>query len=131
MRQSTKNLMGIASFIPLLLFIIGIIYYVTVLSPLIANAQLHQGEKVAGYTNANYGSLLTLGTIFGIAAAFVLIWFAVHLLRLSAMAGSTKLGWLVFMLIFNFVAFPVFWFLEIRKETPDTPMFSSIEQAHG
>lgn len=127
MKESTKKTLGIISWIPLVAFTIWSIYVIVVNKNLVEGKALHMHEKVVEMIYHNYEGVL-VGLIIATAiAGAVLLYFIIHLARIRTMNGPTKMGWMVFMVVFGAFAFPYFWYSEIRNEPEDLPMYPSIE----
>ena len=65
-------------------------------------------------------------TICFILTSAVLVYFIVHLARIKHMNGASKAAWIVFMTFAAPLAFPVYWFAEIRNEPDYVPMHPDI-----
>lgn len=131
MNNSDKKWMAPVSFIPLIAIVAWGIYLLVVTNRLIENGQFQQHEKVVTLIARNYG-----GSFFLFMGAFLiglatLVAFIIHLKKVRTMNGSTKLAWLVFMAIFGPLAFPVYYFVEVRHEPDDVPMYPSLEHGVG
>ena len=74
----------------------------------------------------HYPSLLLWLVVAVVIAATVLLYFAIHLARLRSMNAGTKVGWIVFMVLFGAFAFPVFYYLELRKEPNEIDVYPDI-----
>ena len=129
MSESTKKWMCILSILPFLAFSAWTAYLLMVNHRLIKGSEFQEHDKVVTLISNNYNGLLVLLAIAFILAAIVLITFTIHIKKLATMNGSTKLAWIIFMLCFGAVAFPVVWYLEMRHEPFDVPRYDSIE--HG
>jgi len=131
MTDARKRKMGIWSLIPAIAFLLWCAYILIVNGRLLENKEGHEHEKVVTLISHNYaGSLVLFLLAFAIGLA-VLIYFIMHLVRLKTMNGATKLAWMLFLTAFAPFSFPVFWWIELRQETPETPFYASLEDAAG
>lgn len=125
MKESTKKMLGVFSFIPLLAYFLWTIYFIVLSKNL--QTPLHGLEITAITLFHHYDSLAILLSIICTLAAVLLVYDIVHLARVSDIPAGTKIGWIIFLVVFGAFAFPIFWYLEIRRENENTPMYASIE----
>ena len=131
MKDSAKRWFGVLSFIPLIALGIWVAYLLIINNRLIEQAQMHEHEKVVTLIAKNYGGSFTLFMLAFLIGLAVLVAFIVHLKKVRTMNGSSKLAWLVFMAVFGPLAFPVYYFVEVRHEPSDVPMYKSMEEGMG
>jgi len=79
----------------------------------------------------NYGGSLVLFMLAFLIGLTVLLIFVIHLKKVRTMNGSSKLAWLAFLIIFGPLAMPVYYFIEVRHEPDDVPMYDSLEEGRG
>lgn len=126
MDHKAKNRMGIISFLPLFAYLGWLVQYLIIMRSLIAREAMQDHMTMSGLLSQNYdGTLFFFILCFALTSA-VLVYFVVHVARLATMAAGTKLGWIVFMTFLAPVAFPVFWYSEIRQEPEQLPMHPDI-----
>lgn len=126
MDHKAKNRMGIISFLPLFAYLGWLVHYLIIMRSLISREIMQDHMSMAGLLSQNYnGTLFFFILCFAITSA-VLVYFVVHVARLATMAPGTKLGWIIFMTFLAPVAFPVFWYTEIRHEPEQLPMHPDI-----
>ena len=131
MKRSDKQWMGPVSFIPLLAILAWTIYLLVINGRLVMNKEAHEHDKVVTMISQNYeGSLLLFFMAFLVGLA-VLVAFIIHLKKVRTMNSSSKLGWLIFMCAFGPLAFPVYYFVEVRHEPDDVPMYAGLNEGVG
>lgn len=130
-RKSDKGWMSIMCFVPLIALAAWAIYLMVINSRLLEQQQGQQHEKVVTLIARNYGGSFVLFMIAFLIGLGVLVSFIVHLKKVRTMNGSSKLAWLVFMAIFGPLAFPVYYFIEVRHEPDDVPMYAGLEEGMG
>lgn len=118
--------MGILCFLPAVAFFICLLYYILILSPLIAHRQLEDHTAIATYTLRNYDTLFVMLAISAVLSAIVLIYCLVHLTRLKHLNGATKTLWVVVLAALVPVSFILFWALHIRHEPGEMEVYSDI-----
>ena len=131
MKDSSKKWMGIVSFIPLIAIVLWGIYLLVINNRLVEEKQMHQHEKVVTLIFNNYGGSFMLFMLAFLIGLAVLVTFIIHLKKVRTMNGSSKLAWLVFMAAFGPLAFPVYYFVEVRHEPDDVPMYAGLEEGMG
>ncbi len=123
----SKQRMGIISYIPLIVFGICFIYYLSVLKPVFAGNTPGNQIGFNTQTSLHYNTLFMLLAISGIISAAVLIYFIVHLARVKHLSSAKKIQWLVFLTAFVPLALPLFWHFEINKEPGILEIYPNIE----
>ena len=131
MNNSAKKWMGPVSFIPIIALSAWAGYLMVIIRQLIEHSEAHDHEKVVTLIAQNYGGSFVLFMLAFLIGLAVLVAFIVHLKKVRTMNGSSKLAWLVFMAVFGPLAFPVYYFIEVRHEPDDVPVYGSIEQGMG
>lgn len=116
MDDKAKRNIGILCFLPTVAFLACTLYYLFVLSPLIADRQLEDHVAIATYTLKNYDTLFVMLAISAVLSAIVLIYCIVHLTRLKNINGPTKMLWIVVLAALVPISFILFWYLHIRHE---------------
>ena len=131
MKNLSKKTLGILSFIPITALVIWIIYLLIVNNRLVERDQMHQHEKVVTLLFRNYGGVATLFMVVFLIGLAILIILIMHLKNVRTMNGSSKLAWLAFLIAFGPAAWPIYYFIEIRHEPDDVPMYGSLEEGRG
>ncbi len=121
-----KRAWGFISFLPLLTFTVFAIYFAAICIPLMKAGLFQDHELVASVMNRHYTTLFILLAIAFVTGASVLIYFMVHLARIRDMDAGDKLRWMIFMFILGGIAFPIFWYKEIRNEPEYLPIYPDI-----
>jgi len=126
MDHRMKRRMGVISFLPLFAYIGWLIQYLFIMRSLIAREVMQDHVSMAGLLSENYnGTLFFFILCFALTSA-VLIYFVVHIARLATMNSLSKVGWIIFMTFMAPIAFPVFWYTEIRHEPEQLPLHPNI-----
>jgi hypothetical protein len=111
--------MGLISLLPLFAYIGWLIQYLVIIGK-------NSSATMSTILSQNYdGALLFFILCFGLTAA-VLVYFVVHVARLATMPSGSKAIWILFMTFAAPIAFPVFWFIEVRREPERLPMHPDI-----
>jgi hypothetical protein len=121
-----KRRMGIISFLPLFAYIGWLVQYLIIMRSLIARGVMEDHMRMTGLLSQNFSGTLFFFLLCFIITAAVLIFFVIHIARLATMNSFSKLGWIVFMTFLAPVAFPIFWYTEVRHEPEQLPMHPDI-----
>ena len=122
-RMKTK--LGYLCALPRVSFLVCLVYYLTLLSPL-----RHGGfdpTAASGITSHNYDTLFIMLAIAGIIGAAVLIYCIVILARLKHLNEQTKVIWLLLLAAFVPVSIVFFWALVLNKEPKYVPVYPDID----
>lgn len=131
MKSSDKKWMAPLSVVPFIAIAVWAIYLVVVNGHLVENKEFQDHERVVTLISENYSGVLTLFFVAFLIGLAVLVAFAVHLKKVRTMNSSTKLGWLIFMCAFGPLAFPVYYYVEVRHEPDDVAMYESVNDGAG
>jgi hypothetical protein len=131
MTNTDKKWMSYMSWVPSITFAAWLIYILVVTGRLIERQQYEQHDKVVTLLAQNYRGSFTLFMIMFLIGLAVLVAFIVHLKKVRTMNGSSKLAWLVFLAVFMPISLPVYYYIEVRHEPDDVPMYASLEDGRG
>lgn len=127
MSEKKKNILGVLSFIPLATFLAFVGYFIYLCQPLIqANTLFVDHEGLATIMANHYTPLLILSMLAFFTGIAMLIYYLVHITRLTSMNSGEKLAWMIFMVTFVGISFPIFWFSEIRHEPEHLHIYPDI-----
>jgi hypothetical protein len=131
MKDLSKKTLGMISFIPGAAFLLWIAYLLILNNRLVEQGQLHQHDRVVSLLFDNYGGVSALFLLVFMIGLAVLVAMVVHLKKVRTMNGATKLAWIAFLVIFAPFSFPVYYYIEVRHEPDDVPMYASLEEGMG
>lgn len=117
--------------IPNIAFVAWLAYILIITGRLVANEQYLQHEKIVTLIARNYGGSFVLFMIMFLIGLAVLIAFVIHLKKVRTMNGASKLAWLIFLAAFMPISLPVYYYIEVRHEPDDVPMYASLEEGMG
>jgi hypothetical protein len=123
--------MGPVSWIPTAAIVIWWFYIMYVTGKLVERAEFQQHEKVVTLIAQNFGGSGTLFMIAFFIGLAVLVAFIIHLKKVRTMNGASKLAWMAFLVVFMPISLPVYYFVEVRHEPDDVPMYSNLEEGMG
>jgi hypothetical protein len=128
MSEKKKKTLGILSFIPLATFLIFVSYLIYIAKPILAErgTYLLHHDVLSTIMSQHYTTLLILSGIAFITGMAMLIYYIIHVARLTHMSAGEKMAWMVFMVTFVGISFPIFWYSEVRHEPDDMPVYPDI-----
>jgi uncharacterized membrane protein len=119
-----KRRMKVICFLPAVVLFITIVYFAFLLLP------LTQGHPVpasaVGILSTHYSALFVLLAIFSSVSAIVLIYCMVHLIRIKTLNTPMKMIWML-LLLATPVSFILFWYLQVKGEPGNIPMYTNID----
>jgi hypothetical protein len=124
MNSRAKNIMGILSFLPILAYIAWAIHFFSIAGQYYDEPI--KADRISAALANNFQSTLLFFTLCFVITSAVLVYFIVHIARSKMMNSSSKLGWIIFMTFGAPVAFPVFWYVEVRNEPERLPIHPDI-----
>ena len=122
--EKLKRKMAIICFLPAVVFLIPIIYYIILLFPLTQG--YHIPQSVIGITSRNYNTMFLLLAIAASVSTAALLYCIVYVVRIKTMRSGRKMEWMVLLLAMP-ISFIFFWFFEIKKEPKNMPIYPSID----
>ena len=114
MDKNKKRNMGIFSFVPLALLLITLVYEDSLLNGLFSTFYHHDANSVIA---AHYNTLVWLYSFTAIATIAMMLYFIVQIASIKNMNSAAKIAWIAILALLIPVSFPLFWYLQIRKET--------------
>jgi hypothetical protein len=127
MSSQEKKIHGILSFIPLAAWSVWCLYILIISKDLIVTQTFQEHDKVVTLLSQHYLTILYIWIAASALTFIILIYNAIHLARIADMHGGTKLGWMVFMICFAPISFPIFWFMQVKKEPENMTLYPNIE----
>jgi len=126
MDDTAKRNWAIISFIPFLAWSVWCAYIMIITRPLIISQSYQDHEKIVTTVSQHFTMVTALVGIASLVMAVMLFINVIHLARLKNLNAGSKAGWIVFMIAFGAVAFPIFWYLQIRTEPKREEFYPSI-----
>lgn len=121
--EKFKRRMKVICFMPAISFFITIVYYTILLLPLTHGHP--EPKSVVGIISRNYDTLFLLLAMSCTISATVLLYCMVHLIRIKTLNTPQKMIWILLLLAIP-VSFILFWYLQVRREPKDIPLYPDI-----
>jgi hypothetical protein len=121
MSTNKKILIGILSFLPLILFI-G--YFVLIFGFVFTMASNPAAAETAS-PETFIGSFIGIFAIMGLMILLtfgLLIYFILHIVNNSKLDDNERLVWILITVFLGFIAYPIYWYVKIWKDSPSDPV---------
>lgn len=112
MKKSTKVLLGILSFLPILFIIIYFVGFFTVLITQIPELEQNTGEIPTTFLSSIFGLLLFL-ILAGIIKLGLTIYYIIHASENPKNDSNKKIMWILILIFVGTIGNVVYYFLEI------------------
>lgn len=116
MDHKTRRKYAIACFLPILAFLVPFVYYIVVISPLIAQQSLENHVALQTLSNPHGNTLVIMGLAAFIISVTSLIYCVMHIARVKYMNPASKMIWIIILVAFQPISFLLFYFLKIKRE---------------
>lgn len=126
MTKTEKQVHGVLSFIPLALWFVWCAYILVITRDLVFSQSYEDHEKVVTALSMHFNGVMSIWIVAVIATFIMLLFNVVHLARIRTMHGGNKALWMVIMVAFAPVAFPIFWFMQIKGEPANIATYADI-----
>jgi len=114
------------SFIPLLAWSLWCGYILLITKDLLLTQTYQNHEKIVNALVSHYQAVVLLWLLAMALTGIMLVYNVIHLAKLKPVHGATKLGWMVFMVVFGPISFPIFWYMQIKDEPKNIPTYADI-----
>lgn len=123
--RPVKILLGAGSLVPLILYVIFLVFFFTRLSTLFstiaaapntARAQVELDRFVVSFQRLFALQWVLILALYGLTALFI-----VDLFRTERVPQDHRVLWLILLLVVGFLAMPVYWYLNVWRVPPAPP----------
>jgi hypothetical protein len=126
MDKNTRRKYAIVCFLPVISMLIAAIYYIVVISPLIAEKQLHNHLEMFSLLDTQGNIVMGVLLLTFLIHIASLIYCLVHIARVKYMNPATKIVWAVFLAAFQPISFIFFYFWKIKREPRHLETYADI-----
>lgn len=113
MSRNSKILIGLLSFLPIILFIVLIAMFF-ILFPTIF--QWEHVEPEPGEVFSVFGPIFIVGLMMGLLSLGLLIFFIMHLIRNKKMEGTERVIWILVFLFAGMIGYPIYWYMRVWQD---------------
>jgi hypothetical protein len=124
MDERMKVRLGIACFVPVVSFLLCLVYYLYLVIPG-PHPELAQ-TNIVSITSANYSTLFMILAISAIMEAPVFIYCLMLIARMKTMNQANKTIWIIFLSVFSPVASVMFWFMLVKDAPKYVPVYAEV-----
>lgn len=113
MAKNKKILLGIVSFLPIILLLIYLgsfmAFFVSVIPQI-------DHEEEPEFLFANMIWIIGFAIIMGIVSLGAFVYFLIHAIRNTNLDSSERLAWILIFIFASIVGYPIYWYMKIWKE---------------
>ena len=113
MSRSSKALIGILSFLPIILLIV---FFVMMFSLFPRIIEWENPEPAPQEVFSAFAPLFVLGFGMGLLSLGLLIFFIMHLVRNKTMDSTERVIWILVFLFAGLVGYPIYWYMRVWKD---------------
>jgi len=117
MSRNSKILVGLLSFLPIILLFIMI---PTLLNLIPQFLEWDKQEPAVEEVLSTLGPFFFLLIFMGILSLGLLVFFIIHLVNNKKIESGEKILWVILFLFVSLVGYPIYWFVRIWNEKNDT-----------
>jgi hypothetical protein len=126
MENTAKKHGKILSFSPLAAYALWTICFLVVTGGHIETSGVWNHFQWLSEILSNYNLLLITYALCAVWTFAVLLYFIIHIARIKHMGAGDKIAWIMFLSVFLVLAFPVFYYMELRHEPMDIDVYPNI-----
>ena len=112
MSRSTKLILGLLSFLPIIL---GAVMVVMIFSLIPSFIEWDRYEPGAHEVFEVFGPIFIIGFFTTILSIALLIFFIMHLVRNKKVDGTERVIWVLVFLLAGGIGYPIYWYMRIWK----------------
>lgn len=111
MTNGHKNILGIFTFLPVILLMI----YLAAILVLVRDALVFKDEDMPFPILGDMLWLIILALILGLLSFGLMVYYIIHAINNTQIDNNEKIIWVLLFVIVNVVSFPIYWYLRILK----------------
>jgi len=112
MSRGSKLLIGILSFLPIILLIVFLASIFTMV-PTMMQWDNHEPEPQRVFST--FAPMFFLGILMSLLSIGLLVFFIMHLVRNKVMDSTEKIIWILVFIFAGMVGYPIYWYMRIWK----------------
>lgn len=116
MSRNSKLIIGLLSFLPIILLIVLFIMFLFTIPSI---SQWNNGyDPTLQEIFTVFGPLFTVGLVMGLLSIGLLVFFIMHLVRNKIMDGTERVIWVLVFLFAGIIGYPIYWYMRVWKDEP-------------
>jgi len=124
MSKTGKIVLGIVSFLPLLLLAVYIAFFIGLFTSVFRESLQQQSGRPPEFMMSNVGLLMAIIPLLIVTTLGLLIYYIVHVMNNTRLDGMERLVWIFIIIFTTMIGFPIYWYMQIWK-APAAPAYSS------
>jgi hypothetical protein len=123
MSPGKKTVLGILSFLPVILFGIYFYYYIRWVMEFIPGAASYGNDPSLMFQDMQglFGLMLKVMLPAGAITLGLMIYYIIQIINSKTLPEAERIIWIVLVVLLNAIAFPVYWVMRIRP-LPSQPI---------
>lgn len=113
MSRSSKAVIGVLSFLPIVLLILLFVMFLTIFPRML---EWQNYDPTAQEMFSVFGPIFILGIVIGLLSFGLLVFFIMHLVRNKALDGIERVIWILVFLFAGLVGYPVYWYMRVWND---------------
>jgi len=113
MSTSRKLLLGILSFLPIILFVVYLIiffgFFITIFR------HVHEEDVLPAMVMERVAGLMVAIMLLAFCSLGLLIYFIIHSINNKAIDSTERIVWVLVFIFAGMIGFPVYWYMRIWK----------------
>jgi len=113
MSNRYKIFTGILSIMPIILFGVYIIMFITSMISIVGNADHFEDDPFAIFSR--FGAIFIALICFALFALADLIFFLIHAINNKALKDNERIIWVLVFVFAGMIGYPIYWYMRIYK----------------
>jgi uncharacterized membrane protein YjjP (DUF1212 family) len=124
MSKTGKIVLGIVSFLPILLFATYIAFFIGLFTSVFREGIQQQSGRPPEFIMNNVGLLMAIVPLLIVTSLGLLIYYIVHIMNNTRLQSTERLIWIFIIIFTSMIGYPIYWYMQIWK-APVAPAYSS------
>ena len=114
MSKSRKLLLGILSFLPMILIVLYFISFFSFFITILRHAQ--EEDQLQQLVLERIGWVIGVALLMGFISLGLKIYFIIHAINNATIDSTERLVWILVFIFAGMIGYPVYWYMRIWKE---------------
>ena len=114
MSTSRKLLLGVLSFLPMLLIVLYFVTFFSFFITILRHAQ--EEDQLPQLILERIGWVIGVAMLMGFISLGLKIYFIIHAVNNTAIDSTERLVWILVFIFAGMIGYPVYWYMRIWKE---------------
>ena len=113
MSTTRRLLLGLLSFLPIVLFIVYLIVFFSFFISICGH--VHEEDVLPALLAERIAGLVAAIILLAVCSLFLLVYFIVHSINNRAIDSTERIVWVLIFIFAGMIGFPVYWYMRIWK----------------